>query len=65
MKPYLFNFRPWNPLPFNTIEESVEWNNPLDVIYEDLADLKTKIDSTDEAEMKTLWLKLELKIQNY
>ena len=34
------------------MEESVEWNNPLDVIYEDLADLKTKTDSTDEAEMK-------------
>ena len=27
------------------MEESVEWNNPLDVIYDDLADLKTKIDS--------------------
>lgn len=37
---------------FNTMEESVEWNNPLDVIYKDLADLKTKIDSTDEAEIK-------------
>ena len=27
---------------FNSMEESVEWNNPLDVIYDDLADLKTK-----------------------
>ena len=43
---------------FNTIEESVEWNNPLDVIYEDLADLKTKIDSTDEAEMKSIMAKI-------
>ena len=43
---------------FNTIEESVEWNNPLDVIYEDLADLKTKIDSTDEAEMKGILAKI-------
>ena len=43
---------------FNTMEESVEWNNPLDVIYEDLADLKTKIDSTDEAEMKGIVAKI-------
>tara|TARA_B100001057_G_C22847525_1_gene949657 strand:+ start:1152 stop:2222 length:1071 start_codon:yes stop_codon:yes gene_type:complete len=37
---------------FNTMEESVEWNNPLDVIYKDITDLKTKLDSTDEAKMK-------------
>ena len=43
---------------FNTMEESVEWNNPLDVIYEDLADLKTKIDSTDEAELKGVVAKI-------
>ena len=43
---------------FNTMEESVEWNNPLDVIYEDLADLKTKIDSTNEAEMKGIVAKI-------
>ena len=43
---------------FNTMEESVEWNNPLDVIYEDLADLKTKIDSTAEAEMKGIVAKI-------
>ena len=43
---------------FNSMEESVEWNNPLDVIYDDLADLKTKIDSTDEAEMKGIVAKI-------
>ena len=43
---------------FNSMEESVEWNNPLDVIYEDLADLKTKIDSTDEAKMKGIVAKI-------
>ena len=43
---------------FNDMEESVEWNNPLDVIYEDLLDLKTKIDSTDEAEMKAILAKI-------
>ena len=40
------------------MEESVEWNNPLDVIYEDLAYLKTKIDSTAEAEMKGIVAKI-------
>jgi len=30
---------------FTKKEESVEWNNPLDAIYQDIADLKTKIDS--------------------
>ena len=43
---------------FNSMEESVEWNNPLDVIYDDLADLKTKIDSTDEAKMKGIVAKI-------
>ena len=43
---------------FNSMEESVEWNNPLDVIYDDLADLKTKIDSTDEAKMKGIVAKV-------
>ena len=43
---------------FNTMEESVEWKNPFDVIYEDLTDLKTKIDSTDEAEIKGILAKI-------
>ena len=43
---------------FNSMEESVEWNNPLDVIYDDLADLKTKIDSTDEAKMNGIVAKI-------
>ena len=43
---------------FNTMEESLEWNNPLDVIYDDLAYLKTKIDSTDEAKMKGIVAKI-------
>ena len=43
---------------FNAIEVSVEWNNPLDVIYDDLADLKTKIDSTDDSEMKSIVAKI-------
>ena len=43
---------------FNSMEESAEWNNPLNVIYDDLADLKTKIDSTDEAKMKGIVAKI-------
>ena len=43
---------------FNSMKESVEWNNPLNVMYEDLADLKTKIDSTDKAEMNGILAKI-------
>lgn len=38
---------------FNSLKESVEWNNPLDIIYKDLTDLKTKIDSSVEAKIRT------------
>lgn len=37
---------------FNSLKESVEWNNPLHIIYKDLKDLKSKIDSSDEAKIK-------------
>ena len=37
---------------FNSMKESVEWNNPLDVIYKDFTDLKTKIDLSDEAKIE-------------
>ena len=37
---------------FNSLKESVEWNNPLDVIYKDFTDLKTKIDLSDEAKIE-------------
>ena len=43
---------------FNAMKVSVEWNNPLDVIYDDLVDLKTKIDSTDDSEMKSIVAKI-------
>lgn len=38
---------------FNSLKESVEWNNPLDIIYKDLTNLKTKIDSLDKAKIKS------------
>ena len=43
---------------FNNMKESVEWNNPLNIMYKDLADLKTKIDSTDKAKMNGILAKI-------
>lgn len=43
---------------FNTTEESVEWNNPLDLIYEDLTELKTKVDSANDTKMKAIVAKI-------
>ena len=40
------------------MKESVEWNNPLNIMYKDLADLKTKIDSTNKAKMNGILAKI-------
>ena len=44
---------------FNEKDESVEWNNPLGAIYEDLADLKTKVDSASENELLPIVTKIK------
>ena len=45
---------------FNEKDEAVEWNNPLDAIYQDLADLKTKVDSASENELQPILTKIRV-----
>ena len=43
---------------FNKKEESVEWNNPLNTVYQDLAILKTKVDIADKNELQPIISKI-------
>ena len=45
---------------FNKKEEALEWSNPLDAVYKDLAELRTKIDSTEDLKWEALGKKMKI-----